>query len=73
MNFFDDLCTVTEIQAMEQRRARGDYDAAAVEALARCGLPADTLRDTLIGSAIFAEKPGDGSAREQAASDLRHC
>ena len=31
-------------------------------------LPAETLKNTTIGSGIFANRPGDGSAREQAAS-----
>ncbi len=38
------------------------------EAIALCGLNAD---DTTINSCIFARKPGDGSAREQAASCQR--
>ena len=39
--------------------------------MASLGLPASTLADTRFGSAIFARKPGDGSAREQAASCQR--
>ena len=39
--------------------------------LEKCGYTADILPDTLIESVIFAEKPGDGSAREQAASCQR--
>jgi len=35
------------------------------------GAPADLLSHTALGSAIFANKPGDGSAREQAASCQR--
>ena len=38
---------------------------AVMEALA---LPAEALKDTTIGSGVFANRPGDGSAREQAAS-----
>ena len=38
---------------------------AVMEALA---LPAEALQDTTIGSGVFANRPGDGSAREQAAS-----
>ena len=41
------------------------------EALKAAGLSADVLRDTHIGSVIFARRPGDGSAREQAASCQR--
>ena len=38
---------------------------AVMEALA---LPVEALKDTTIGSGVFANRPGDGSAREQAAS-----
>ncbi len=38
---------------------------AVMEALA---FPVEALKDTTIGSGIFANRPGDGSAREQAAS-----
>ncbi len=38
---------------------------AVMEALA---LPVEVLKDTTIGSGVFANRPGDGSAREQAAS-----
>ena len=41
------------------------------EALKAAGLSADVLKDTHIGSVIFACRPGDGSAREQAASCQR--
>ena len=38
---------------------------------AALGLKQDDLADIQIGSAIYANKPGDGSAREQAASCQR--
>jgi len=37
----------------------------------KLGVPAETLKSTAVSSAIFANKPGDGSAREQAASCQR--
>ena len=42
-----------------------------LQALKAAGQSADILRDTHIGSVIFACRPGDGSAREQAASCQR--
>jgi len=62
-----------DVQALEQTRAAGKdeigYLPMPLQALPGCaGLkPADFA----IGSAIFARKPGDGSAREQAASCQR--
>ena len=62
-----------DIQALEQMRAAGEGEigflSMPIQALPGCaGLkPADFA----IGSAIFARKPGDGSAREQAASCQR--
>ena len=44
--------------------------AAVAEALEKAGVPCDPA-NTEIGSAIFANMPGDGSAREQAASCQR--
>ena len=41
------------------------------DALKAVGQSADILKDTHIGSVIFAQRPGDGSAREQAASCQR--
>ena len=59
------------VKALDEARAAGNYDPAVTEALKACGVSEETLSSTLIGSAIFAEKPGDGSAREQAASCQR--
>ena len=53
------------VRAMEKARARGEVPGEAAEVLARVG---GDLTRTTIGSCVFANKPGDGSAREQAAS-----
>ena len=55
----------------EEARAAGDYAPALLEAMKALGLPGETLAKTRFGSAVFARKPGDGSAREQAASCQR--
>ena len=60
-----------EIQALEKDRAAGRCAPELAEALASCGYAPGVLSETGIASAIFAEKPGDGSAREQAASCQR--
>ena len=69
-----------EVDAVEKRRVAGEAagDLAALdaelagvfEALAGAGVAADA-KDTEFGSMIYAKKPGDGSAREQAASCQR--
>ena len=56
------------VQALEQARRDGEAPAALAEAAQAVG--AD-LNKVGVASAIFAEKPGDGSAREQAASCQR--
>nr|WP_122012628.1 hydratase [Maliibacterium massiliense] len=61
------------VQAQEQARLAGALPQEVQDvyaALAKSGLPVDAAQ-TNIGSAIFANKPGDGSAREQAASCQR--
>ena len=58
------------VQAVEYARQDGTAPAdfaGAYDALKAAGLSVDPL-GTAIGSTIFAVKPGDGSAREQAAS-----
>ncbi len=55
------------VQAEEAQRRDGKAPARLKEALERVGL-AGQEADTAMGSVIFACKPGDGSAREQAAS-----
>ena len=54
------------IRAKEAQRATGDYSA-----LAALGLSDEELKNSSVGSVIFAKSPGDGSAREQAASCQR--
>ena len=61
------------VQALDAARKAGELPAqvrAVYEALAAAGCTVDPA-GTNIGSAIFANKPGDGSAREQAASCQR--
>ena len=59
-----------EIREYEKRREAGEDvpDMASVFAAASAVKPGAGPENTGIGSAIFAVKPGDGSAREQAAS-----
>jgi aconitate hydratase len=64
-----------EVQAIEEQRQAGKA-ASETEALLKRireipGCEAVSVPDFGIGSAIFARKPGDGSAREQAASCQR--
>ncbi len=46
----------------------GEIPAELAAVMEKLGLPADALKSTTIGSGVFANRPGDGSAREQAAS-----
>lgn len=55
------------VQAEEAKRRAGEAPEALLSMLERAGA-ADALADTAFGSVVFANKPGDGSAREQAAS-----
>ncbi len=56
------------IQAVEKDRRSGNEPQELIRVLSRVGNAAQLLPATGYGSAIFATKPGDGSAREQAAS-----
>ena len=61
------------VKALDDERKAGTVPAeiqAVYDALAKAGVPADP-KATNVGSAVFANKPGDGSAREQAASCQR--
>jgi aconitate hydratase len=58
-------------QEEEKLRQKGEYSQELLETVKLLGLTEDTLKNTLFGSAVFARKPGDGSAREQAASCQR--
>ena len=53
------------VRALEEARERGETPAEVAEVLAK--VDGDAARTT-VGSCVFANKPGDGSAREQAAS-----
>ena len=54
-----------KIRAMETARKQGIADTVLTGLLKQLGA---TVENTSVGSCIFARKPGDGSAREQAAS-----
>ncbi len=56
------------IAAMEAERIKGSAPRHITEALSKVGDAAQLVKNTQFGSVIFANKPGDGSAREQAAS-----
>ena len=58
-------------QALEAARAAGTVMPELQAVLAAMDLPESALERMHIGSVIFANKPGDGSAREQAASCQR--
>ncbi len=60
-----------DVAALEKARAEGEYPAQLLKVVSALGLEPEVLKDTAVSSAIFAEKPGDGSAREQAASCQR--
>jgi len=64
-----------EIQALEEQRGKGGADVELQKILQKIkgitGCSELGLANIGIGSAIFARKPGDGSAREQAASCQR--
>ncbi len=53
------------VRALEEAREAGNVPQEVLDALAKVGGDA---KKTTVGSCVFANKPGDGSAREQAAS-----
>jgi aconitate hydratase len=60
------------IRALDEELQAGTLPASVRQALASvCNDPETVAKKTTVGSAIFAKKPGDGSAREQAASCQR--
>ena len=59
------------VQELEKQREEGILPDGLKSVFAALGLKQDDLADIQIGSAIYAYKPGDGSAREQAASCQR--
>jgi aconitate hydratase len=60
-----------ETAALEEARATGEPSEELLVVLKKLGLPSEALKTTAVSSAIYANKPGDGSAREQAASCQR--
>lgn len=56
------------VAAIEAERMAGEAPAKLQETLSRVGDPDALMAATQFGSCVFANKPGDGSAREQAAS-----
>jgi len=56
------------INAVENERRAGNNPEALVNVLSKVGNADELMANTQFGSCIFANKPGDGSAREQAAS-----
>ncbi len=59
------------VQGLEKARQNGEAPEELLEILEKVGLDQSALADMQVGSVIFANKPGDGSAREQAASCQR--
>ncbi|MDR2965077.1 MAG: hydratase, partial [Treponema sp.] len=57
-----------EVQALEENRNRGEAGSILEKIKSVPGCADMSSKDFGIGSVIFAKKPGDGSAREQAAS-----
>ncbi len=56
------------VAAQETQRRHGDVPAHVLEVLGKVGDAKALAASTQFGSCVFANKPGDGSAREQAAS-----
>ena len=57
-----------DVAAREAQRRSGQVPASLLETLGRVGDAQALAKNTQFGSCVFANKPGDGSAREQAAS-----
>ena len=57
-----------DVAAREAQRRSGQVPASLLETLGRVGDAQELAKNTQFGSCVFANKPGDGSAREQAAS-----
>ncbi len=57
------------VAAEEAKRRADNSSKEVIDTLAKvCANPEDTAKHTQFGSCVFARRPGDGSAREQAAS-----
>ena len=57
-----------EVAKTEAQRRAGEAPAELIQVFSRIGDVDELLGNTQFGSCVFANKPGDGSAREQAAS-----
>lgn len=66
---YADLCRT--IRGVEEERLSGKKPEKLIELLSRVGEAETLIWKTQFGSCLFARKPGDGSAREQAASCQR--
>lgn len=60
-----------DIAKLEKARASGQYPDELKAVVKKLSLDVSILENAAVSSVIFAEKPGDGSAREQAASCQR--
>lgn len=59
------------VAKIEAERREGKSPQSLLDLLGRVGGADELIRSTQYGSCVFANKPGDGSAREQAASSQR--
>ena len=57
-----------EVDAVERARIAGEKPEELARVLSAFGKADELMKNTQFGSCVFANKPGDGSAREQAAS-----
>ena len=58
-----------DTEPRERARREGNFEKKLLDALAKVDdNPSETIKKTSFGSCVFANRPGDGSAREQAAS-----
>ncbi len=65
------VARTADIREEEKHRRDGVAEEKTINALKLAGFGKDVLKNTTVGSVVFANKPGDGSAREQAASCQR--
>ena len=56
------------VAAQEEKRVSGEMPQEILDVLNKVGDKAELIKNTQFGSCVYANKPGDGSAREQAAS-----
>ena len=56
------------VAAQEEKRVSGEMPQEILDVLNKVGDKAELINNTQFGSCVYANKPGDGSAREQAAS-----